>query len=216
MSNGHPMNVERWKPGDPVLYQSMIMAQPLVTITVTVVADDPDLLVLYRPHGAPYTVLVNDDGSPLPRVMPPDTVRALGGRRVGGVWPHGPTLLLTPKGAAHAILLNWSLDWVFERWYVNLQQQTIRTRDGFQATDQFLDIIVQPDRSWAWKDEDELEEAIAVGRLTADDARDIRREGDRVVANVIARRSPFDGTCQHWRPDPSWPMPTLPNSPPQR
>ncbi len=189
----------------------MIMGQPLVTIAMTVVADDPDLLVLYRPHGAPYTVLVNDDGGPLPRVMPPESDRCLGGRQASGVWPHGPSLLLTPTGAAHAILLNWSPDWVFERWYVNLQQLTVRTDEGFQATDQFLDIVVQADRTWAWKDEDELAEAVAVGRLTPDDAREIRREGECVVADVIAKRPPFDGSWRDWRPDPNWSVPKLPS-----
>ena len=206
-----PTAMRRWQPGDTVLYRSLIIGRPLVTIAVTVVADEPGLLALYRPDGAPYRELVTDDGQPLPRVMRPDAIRSLRGRQRDGRWPHGPSLLLTPAGAAHAILLNWSPDWVFQRWYVNLQQPTVRTAAGFDITDQFLDIVVRPDGDWVWKDEDELEEAIRSGRLTADEGHAVRQEGERIVADVVAGRPPFDGSWQGWRPDPAWLMPALPD-----
>lgn len=209
------MTIRRWRPGDTVLYRSMIIGRPLVTIAVTVVADEPDLLVLYRPTGAPYRELVTDEGHSLPRVMRPDAVHSLSGREMDGVWPHGPSLLLTPTGAAHAILLNWSADWVFQRWYVNLQQPTGRTDDGFQMTDQFLDIVVQPDGDWDWKDDDELEEAVLAGRLTDGEAREVRHQGERIVADVTAGRTPFDGAWQNWRPDLAWSMPTVPDDLPE-
>lgn len=194
----------------------MILGRPLVTIALTVVADDPDLLVLYRPPGTPYRELVTDDGHPLPRVMDPDAIRSLRGRQRDGRWPHGPSLLLTPTGAARAVLLNWSEDWEFQRWYVNLQQPTIRIDDGFEMTDQFLDIVVQPNGDWEWKDEDELEDAVLTGRLTEGEASEVRGEGERIIADMLARRAPFDGSWRDWRPDPTWSMPALPDEPARR
>ena len=211
MNDADPQTMHRWQPGDTVLYRSMIMGRPLVTIAVTVVADEPELLVLYRPAGTPYRELVTDDGHPLPRVMQPAAVRSLAGRQRDGRWPYGPSLLLTPTGAAHAILLNWSEGWEFQRWYVNLQQPTERTNDGFEMTDQFLDIVVRPDGSWEWKDEDELDEAVLAGRLAETEANEVRREGERIIADVVAGRPPFDGSWRDWRPDPAWPMPALPD-----
>ncbi len=84
------------------------------------------------------------------------------------------------------------------------------TADGFATTDHFLDIVVDADLNWAWKDEDELEEAVAVGRLTIGAARAVRSEGDRVVASIEARHWPFDGSFDTWRPDPAWPIPEIP------
>ena len=37
-----------------------------------------------------------------------------------------------------------------------------------------------------------------------------RAEGERVIARVEAGQSPFDSEWLDWRPDPAWPLPTLP------
>ena len=84
------------------------------------------------------------------------------------------------------------------------------TVDGFETTDHFLDIVVDANLNWHWKDQDELEEAVAVGRLTIGEAAAIRAEGERVAADIEARRWPFDGSFDGWRPDPAWPTPAIP------
>jgi hypothetical protein len=40
---------------------------------------------------------------------------------------------------------------------VNLQEPFRRSQFGFETMDLALDVIVEADRSWRWKDEDELE-----------------------------------------------------------
>ncbi len=206
----------RWKPGDQVLYQTMILGQPSATIPVTVVMDEPDLLALYLAPGTMHSWLVVGPRTPLPRVISPADFTRMAKQYVVEEWEPSPILLVTRPGLAHAVHHNWSQpDWRFQRWYVNFQDPVERQGWGFRTTDHFLDIVVQPDRSWAWKDEDELEEAIAVGRLTADDARDIRREGERVVEDIIATRPPFDGSWRDWRPDLVWPKPVLPDDLPE-
>ena len=45
----------------------------------------------------------------------------------------------------------------FAGWYVNLQKPFRRTARGFETMDLMLDLVVEVDRSWWWKDEDELE-----------------------------------------------------------
>ena len=72
-------------------------------------------------------------------------------------------------------------DGEFAGWYVNLQEPLRRSPLGFETDDLVLDIRIQPDGSWAWKDEDELEEAVRLGRFTEDEAQAIRAEGERVV-----------------------------------
>ena len=202
----------RWQPGDQILYQSMIMGQPSATIPVTVVADEPDLLALYLAPGTMHSWLVVGPGEPLPRVLPPDVFGRMAKQYVVEEWEPSPILLVTRPGMAHAVHHNWAQpDWQFQRWYVNLQEPVERREWGFRMTDEFLDVVVQPDRSWCWKDEDELAEAVAVGRVSAGRAERIRHEGERVVADIEAGRPPFDGTWRDWRPDPGWPIPMLPD-----
>ena len=99
----------------------------------------------------------------------------------------------------------------FLGWYVNLQAPLQPTRLGFDTTDHVLDVLVPPDRStWTWKDEDELEEAVALGLFSPEDVREFRAEGERAAGAIIERKPPFDEPWEEWRPDPAWPQPDLP------
>ena len=68
-----------------------------------------------------------------------------------------------------------------------------------------LSHVVEPDGSWRWKDEDELETAVRVDFFTPPEAEAIRGEGEAVVAEW-----PFPTGWEDWRADPTWPLPTLP------
>ena len=94
-------------------------------------------------------------------------------------------------------------DGAFAYWYVNFEQPLRRTPVGFDTFDEKLDLIVQPDGSYGWKDEDELEQAAALGLL---DAGAVRAEAKRVLDEW-----PFPTGWEDWRPDPSWPIPQLPD-----
>ena len=56
-------------------------------------------------------------------------------------------------------------EWRFLGWYVNLQAPLVIRGDRFDTTDWALDIMVDPDGSWRWKDEDEFVRAIELGCL---------------------------------------------------
>ncbi|MDT5025951.1 MAG: hypothetical protein QOE61_2377, partial [Micromonosporaceae bacterium] len=74
--------------------------------------------------------------------------------------------------------------------------------------DHHLDIVVAPDRTWRWKDEQDFAECTGVpGFWTGPEAREIRAEGLRVVAALGDGRFPFDGTWCDFRPDPTWTLP---------
>jgi uncharacterized protein DUF402 len=105
-------------------------------------------------------------------------------------------------GRAHSVYVFWGEDGGLEHWYVNFEQPLHRTPVGFDTFDQKLDLIVQPDGSYRWKDEDELEQAAALGLVDADA---VWAEAKRVLAEW-----PFPTGWEDWRPDPSWPVPQLP------
>jgi predicted RNA-binding protein associated with RNAse of E/G family len=74
-----------------------------------------------------------------------------------------------------------------------------------------LDVVVEPDLSrWRWKDEDHLAEAVEDGVFSPAEGKAIRREGERVIGLIEAGTPPFDAHWAAWRPDPAWPIPTLP------
>jgi predicted RNA-binding protein associated with RNAse of E/G family len=107
--------------------------------------------------------------------------------------------------------LLWDEDWQPLHWYVNLQAPLRRTRVGFDLVDHILDVIVSIDRSAVrWKDEDELQQAIALGMFTAEEADRFRSQGERAVARLVGREPPFHRDWTDWRPDPSWTPAELP------
>jgi predicted RNA-binding protein associated with RNAse of E/G family len=123
-------------------------------------------------------------------------------------WKRNALITVEP-GSAYSVRAWWTPEWVFGGWYVNLQAPLTRTAQGFHTEDHFLDILVQPDRTWTWKDEDELVLAVQRDRVSAAKADAIRAEGERVVARIEAGAFPFDGSLKGWRPDPVWTVPEL-------
>jgi hypothetical protein len=199
-----------WCPGDSVVYEGTGLGKLLKVVPVRVVADEPHLLALYFAEGTTYLDRIMINGDPIPRVISPAAFADLATQMVKRQYPGRSLLVLTRPGDAHAVHISWEMPgWHFLNWYVNLQTPMERTERGFRSTDQYLDIVVQRDLSWKWKDEDELEEAVTAGCLIRKDADEVIREGERVVADVEAGRFPFDASLIGWRPNPAWPLPEL-------
>jgi hypothetical protein len=74
-----------------------------------------------------------------------------------------------------------------------------------------LDVLVQPDGQWSWKDEDDLQAMI--DRCLIDDATvaKVRDAGLEVVRRSTEGAEPFCDPWPAWTPDPSWPIPVLPD-----
>ena len=90
----------------------------------------------------------------------------------------------------------------FREWYVNLERETRWNGACFDFVDEKLDLVVSPDGTVRWKDEDELAEAAAQGYL---DEADVRAEAARILADP-----PWPTGLETFSPDPSWPVPELP------
>jgi hypothetical protein len=112
-------------------------------------------------------------------------------------------LCVARPGDAHSIYLFWLADGTFSHWYVNFERPLRRSRVGFDTFDEKLDLIVQPDGSYEWKDEDEFALAAAAGLLHADA---VRAEAKRVLDEW-----PFPTGWEDWRPGEGWPIPQLPH-----
>jgi len=72
-------------------------------------------------------------------------------------------------------------------------------------------LVVDPDRSWHWKDEDHLAEALEIGLFTPEQAKAMRTEGERAIERIERWSAPFDEGWENWRPDLDWPLPSIPD-----
>lgn len=201
----------RWRqPGEPVLLRFIhpsLEATPSLRFAVPmrVARDDAGVTVLYTAAGSSIRKRIHADGTAIPRDLPyRDRVRlptVLG----EGMWTPYHSLSIVPAGSPCDIRYLWhEADWSFAGWYVNLQAPLQRVPTGFDSDDWLLDITVDPDGGWAWKDEDELEDAVAVGVVTAAFAASVRSVGEAVIRMIESRSWPFDGSLTDWRPAASW------------
>jgi hypothetical protein len=171
---------------------------------VTVVTDTDAGQVFVLPAGAPWfdatrhnrLLHVPEDDWDLTEMAWPD---AWGGL-VSFAWPDVP----------YGVLRLFNSDGSPERWYVNLQEPLRRTAIGFDTADRLLDVLVEDDGTWRWKDEEHLEEAVRRGLVTAEQASELRRDGERAIDRIRRREPPLDRDWDSWLPDPSWPAPELP------
>jgi len=125
------------------------------------------------------------------------------------MWHTHRAVWITPIGAAHSIGHFWdAVSGRFVGWYVNLQDPLRRSTIGFDTWDHVLDVVVDPDMTWHWKDEDQLRDAVSLGLFNVEQAAAIRAEGERVVAS-LGKRLPTG--WEEWQPDPAWPALTLPD-----
>lgn len=126
-------------------------------------------------------------------------------------WHSTNLLTLSPASAWYAVCLFFEAgSGEFLHYYVNFQLPRRRTSIGFDTFDLCLDIVAQADGSWRWKDEDEFARAIELGLLSRDVERRVRAAGEEVVAMIEARRAPFDGRYEGWRPPAVLPHPAFP------
>lgn len=202
-----------WQPGTAIVLEMMGFGVPFMTLPVTVAWDRPDALALWFADGTPYLDRLQPDGTGIPRVITADVFARLETHEVVRVAPGRTVLAVIQPGRSHAIQLHWEMPgWRFRQWYVNLQAPIERDEHGVRTTDHLLDLVVNPDFTWRWKDEDELAEGVDIGRVTPQDAERIRTEGERVLADLAARRPPFTSEYTGWRPDPAWECASIPAS----
>jgi protein associated with RNAse G/E len=175
---------------------------------VRVISDDDQGLLVWLPVGADFAHRVGADGHGVRAGTVEDFGRA---KLVLSSWRESSLLMFHPPKAAHSVW--WFFrDGSFSHWYVNLESPYLRTADGIANVDHHLDLIVQPDGRWQWKDEDDFAESIGEpGYWDAEQAREIRREGLRAVAAIEAAAFPFNGRWCDFAAPAAWPVPRLPD-----
>ena len=149
------------------------------------------MTALVQPTGSPIMRRNAQRGGPNGRSFIPGT---WDGSRIATRWDRPPTVRLHPVGRPYSVLRRWLVDEErFDGWYVNLEQPWCRTPVGFDSRDDVLDVTVSEDLTECrLKDADELAFTVEIGMFTAAEAGAIHAAADTAIADVSARRWPFD------------------------
>lgn len=182
-----------WRPGAPVLIRYVWRNRVWYAEPVTVVEDTPDRIAVYLPAGTAtkWTWIDFARGT-------------LDGPR-DHIWHSTDVVKIMEKAANHAVWARWAAGGRdFLGWYVDLQDPLYPVPGGLVTWDRSLDIVVAPDLSWRWKDEDHFARIQELGWISPTRASAVREEGERVIERIERRTRPFDEPWPLWRPKPTW------------
>ena len=196
--------MEHWQPGTQILWRY----GDAVVHPMTVVEDGPDQLVAWLAKDTPILDFERVDG--LEKRADKTTLFTAPRRQCERTWTDYDVLRVYRPGQ------RWSTWFFFDGataafagYYCNIEAVHARSGDTTWTSDEVLDVWVEPDRSLERKDEDELALAVVQGRYTQAEAVDISAVADAIEDVVSAWGPPFDTGWETFRPDPSWPRPTL-------
>jgi hypothetical protein len=208
--------MKRWRRGDTVILrypaeQRMVRAyqvttgRPVVIVAGwphVVLEDSDDLFAAYIPEGTklwPWEVESQQFRFREPGITQGESIRLFFPGK-----PYEVSLFYeTGSGPApHVKFFFPGLEGRFYGWKVDITSPFARTEAGLDMIDEVLDIMVKPDYSYRWKDEDQMAVLVDLGIYTASEADSLRRVGGDVEKLIEAHAPPFDDSWVDWRPDP--------------
>jgi predicted RNA-binding protein associated with RNAse of E/G family len=209
-------NTQYWEPGTTIewVYEGTGRHADKPNVRpMTVVRDDADGLVAWLAPGTPLLKAVLTDGRETRQAGP---VAMFTAERVLklDVWRGTGILKVSPPGKPWSVWYFWGADGTFSGWYVNLEREHVRDWASRRTStvDHVLDLWINPDRSIEWKDEDELEGAVAAGRFTAEEAERIVADAHAAIRDIEAWSSPFSDDWQSWSAPSAWRLPVAPTT----
>jgi hypothetical protein len=203
--------VTGFEPGRSVVLQEVWRGKVWAARPMRVARDDRELVALWFPRGTRWRAPIDDPA----RDWNGDRAERLAECAVRSEWLHRElewdvdTLSLMRRETWHALWVSWLPSGKHLGWYVNLQEPFRRSAIGFEMLDLALDLIIDADGTWRWKDEDELETFVARGVFEPVLPARLRAEALGVVAAAERGEGPFGEPWPEWRPDPAWRLPEL-------
>lgn len=86
-------------------------------------------------------------------------------------------------------------------WYVDFLRPVQKHGTFVDTRDLSLDIVVLPDGTFIWKDEDRYAHKINCGLIDDEEQAGVELARGHAVAAIQGRSFPFDGSFRDWRPD---------------
>jgi hypothetical protein len=200
-----------WESGTTIVHKEVWAGRVWAARPLVVVEDTPERMLLWIPQGTVRKVPVTPPSRSDPATRERRIIENLARRDwVMGehVWDVSSLWILHPVDW-HTVLVSWRGDGSHYGWYVNLQCPFRRTAIGIEAMDLMLDIVVEPNLEWRWKDEDEFAEIMDRGIFKSATGERVRKEAQLVIDAIETCQVPFSEPWPNWIPQPSWGIPML-------
>jgi hypothetical protein len=204
-----------WTPGSPCALRGIVNQRVWMAKSVIVVKDEPQETILLQLPGAQCAFPEGYWRWKKER----DTSRGTRWQEVKDdsfvlrefPWQRNRVLMFLEPVKFYATFLFWehAAD-RFDGYYVNFQVPYRRSPCGFDSLDLDLDIVIEPDYQWTWKDENDYQAGIREGGIREEWVRGVEDSKAEVIDRIQRRAHPFDGAWLSWRPDPGWAAPELP------
>ena len=204
-----------WQPGENCVLRGIVNHQVWLAQSVIVVKDEPDETILLLLPGAQCAFPEGywrwrraKDTSQGTRWQEarrsPFSLREFS-------WHTNRILMFLEPEKFYSSFLFWDHEVdQFRCYYINFQLPYRRSHCGFDTLDLDLDIVIDPQYHWEWKDEDEYQDGIREGGIRAEWVKGIEQSQGEVFDRIKQRQYPLDGSWVQWRPDPAWSPPELP------
>src|SRR5436190_16239584 len=166
-----------WRAGEIIVGRNIWHGQVRNAEPLRVLVDDEAQTVLWHPEGARWRA-------------PPATAFPYPGEPIAEHVSDDALILIHRPGEYHSVHVG-RRNGEHYAWYVNFETPRMRTATPFDSRDLFLDIWVNPDRSWRLLDEDELEHAYDVGLVTDADVASVRADAESVIERIDHWESPL-------------------------
>lgn len=128
-------------------------------------------------------------------------------------WQTNRLLLIFEPEKYYSTILFWNDESnEFLCYYINFQLPLQRNDCAVDTLDLDLDLIIDPDFSYQWKDVDDYQNAIEHGVILPEWIQDIEAAKPEIFNRLEKRQYPFDGSWLNWLPEPGWTPPTLPEN----
>ncbi len=202
---------KHWRPGDVVAYRWMVNDRVLIAQAAYVVDDTAEETALLVMPGA--------------EIHKPEMLWASAERRWDrwavqrdddwvlrpSIWRDNRMLMVVRPDDWYSVMYFWpEATGAFDCYYVNFQLPLRRTSVGFDSFDLELDIVMEPDGRWRWKDEEDYQRGIAAGFIMPEWTAQINRATEPLLTQMTARSYPFDETWINYKPPSHWMAPRLP------
>jgi|SRR5579863_7796943 len=194
-----------WQRGDVVVQRFTNTAGFSAAMPLYVIEHTDEHLVAYLADGTEVALPMLADGRGL-RDVPLEERWAHPRQTVRRPWQRSDVVMILRPGRQHSF-------WVFHEaglhvgWYVNLEAPHVFGESTITTSDGVLDIWIPVETGEpVWKDEDEFDMALRVGRLSEREASALRSEGERVIAERC-----WPTGWENWRPPEGWERPQLPD-----
>jgi protein associated with RNAse G/E len=199
-----------WQPGDVIAWRGIYRQRVWNVLSTIVVKDSPEEIVLTL---LPGTECIMPEGylqgkkSDKRRWNFKDKYWELETYN----WRTNRLLVLLGPGNFYSTIYFWNHQSnEFLCYYINFQLPYQCGLNQVDTLDLDLDLIIHPDFSFEWKDEEDYQKAIEQEIIFPEWIEGIEIAKGDIFNKLEKRQYPFDGSWLDWMPDSNWALPKLP------